>query len=67
MIKIMAPNKNYDGISAGVKFSKGVGECADPYLIEWFKEKGYEVEESTELTDEKQEPETKPKRQRKSE
>lgn len=66
MVKIMAPNKNYDGISAGVKFSKGIGECADPYLIEWFKEKGYEVEES-EVKETLEEPEGKPKRQRKSE
>lgn len=66
MVKIMAPNKNYDGISAGVKFSKGIGECTDPYLIEWFKEKGYEVEES-EVKETLEEPETKPKRQRKSE
>lgn len=44
MAKIICPNKQYDGVSAGVKFSKGIGECADPYLIEWFKSKGYEVE-----------------------
>lgn len=66
MVKIMAPNKNYDGISAGVKFSKGIGECTDPYLIEWFKEKGYEVEES-EVKETVEESENKPKRQRKSE
>lgn len=66
MVKIMAPNKNYDGISAGVKFSKGIGECADPFLIEWFKEKGYEVEEP-EVKETLEESEGKPKRQRKSE
>lgn len=43
MTKIVAPNKEYEGISAGVKFSKGVGDCTDPYLIDWFKSKGYEV------------------------
>jgi hypothetical protein len=44
MAKIFAPNKQYDGISAGIKFINGVGECADPHLIDWFKSKGYEVE-----------------------
>ena len=44
MAKIFAPNKDYTGISAGVGFVKGVGECADPYLISWFKSKGYTVE-----------------------
>jgi hypothetical protein len=43
MAKIVAPNKMYEGISAGIKFSKGVGDCTDPYLIDWFKSKGYEV------------------------
>jgi hypothetical protein len=45
MTKIIAPNKDYNGISAGIKFLEGVGECADPYLIEWFKSKGYVVED----------------------
>jgi hypothetical protein len=42
--KIIAPNKQYDGVSAGVKFEKGVGHTDKPYLIEWFKGHGYTVE-----------------------
>lgn len=44
MAKIIAPNKQYDGISAGVKFDKGIGHTNKPYLIEWFKGHGYTVE-----------------------
>lgn len=68
MAKVICPNKDYEGVSAGVKFSKGIGECTDPYLIGWFKEKGYEVEEEPEVTETVQEePEAKSKRSRKSE
>lgn len=50
MAKIIAVNDQFDGISATVQFNKGVGECADPYLISWFKAKGYEViEDAAEL------------------
>lgn len=45
MARILAPNKQYTGISAGVSFSQGVGECTSPYLLDWFRSKGYEVEE----------------------
>jgi len=44
MAKIHTPNKGYNGISAGVDFRDGVGECSDPYLLAWFTAKGYEVE-----------------------
>lgn len=44
MAKIVAPNKQYDGVSAGVKFDKGVGHTDKPYLIAWFKQHGYTVE-----------------------
>ena len=44
MAKVFAPNKQYSGISAGVAFANGVGECANPYLLKWFKNHGYEVE-----------------------
>lgn len=43
MAIIKAPNTEYNGVSAGVQFSNGVGECSDPYLISWFQEKGYTV------------------------
>lgn len=45
MAKVIAPNKQYNGISAGVNFKEGVGETSDPHLIKWFKAKGYAVEE----------------------
>lgn len=45
MAKVFSPNKDYTGISASVHFSQGVGECTDPYLLDWFKSKGYTVEE----------------------
>ena len=43
MAKIYAPNKQYNGISAGVTFVQGVGESSNPHLLDWFKSKGYEV------------------------
>lgn len=47
MAKVYAPNKQYTGLSAGVHFVNGIGETDDPHLIEWFKDKGYTVEEFT--------------------
>lgn len=45
MAKIYAPNKQYVGVSAGISFINGVGECSNPYLLDWFRSKGYEIEE----------------------
>ncbi len=47
-MKIKSPNKDYTGVSASVPFCNGVGETEDPYLIQWFKDHGYEVEETPE-------------------
>lgn len=47
MARIIAPNKDYSGVSAGVTFTKGAGETKDKRLIAWFKAHGYEVEEQT--------------------
>ena len=47
-MKIKSPNKDYTGDSATVPFCKGEGETEDPYLIQWFKDHGYEVEETPE-------------------
>jgi len=47
MAKIIAPNSNYCGTSAGVVFNKGVGSTDNPYLIDWFKNHGYTVKEET--------------------
>ena len=44
MAKIETPNPNYNGISATVQFTNGVGETADLNLITWFFENGYTVD-----------------------
>ena len=46
MAKIIAPNKEYNGVSAGVRFCNGQAECSDKWTIDWFKEHGYKVEEA---------------------
>lgn len=51
MAKIIAPNKQYSGISASVTFVNGIGETDNPNLIEWFKNHGYEVEDEPEKDD----------------
>ena len=38
-------NKEFNGISANIHFINGVGVTDDPYLISWFVESGYIVEE----------------------
>ena len=48
-MKVIAPNKNYTGVSASVAFANGVGQTDDPHLIRWFREHGYTVEEKPEL------------------
>lgn len=45
MAKIVAPNKQYTGISASVYFCNGIGETTNEDLISWFKEHGYSVVE----------------------
>jgi len=45
MAKIYCNNKQYNGISASVNFVNGVGVTDDPYLILWFAEHGYTVDE----------------------
>lgn len=47
-MKIYAPNKSYNGVSASVRFVDGIGETSDPYLLSWFREHGYEVKEEGE-------------------
>ena len=44
MAKVIAPNKQYTGISAGVTFVNGVGETSNPELLKWFERHGYKVE-----------------------
>lgn len=45
MTKIYAPNKQYSGLSASVRFVDGVGETDNSILLEWFREHGYKVED----------------------
>lgn len=44
-MKVYSPNKEYTGVSASVPFCNGVGETDDPYLLKWFREHGYTVDE----------------------
>ncbi|SHI90192.1 Rho termination factor, N-terminal domain [Clostridium amylolyticum] len=41
--KILAPNKEYTGLSAGVSFINGEAETENEWLVDWFRNKGYEV------------------------
>lgn len=43
MAKIIAPNRQYTGMSASVSFANGIGETDKPELISWFKKHGYQV------------------------
>ena len=43
MAKIYAPNGDYCGVSAGVTFADGVGQCADEGRLDWFRQRGYRV------------------------
>lgn len=60
MAKIIAPNKEYNGISAGVQFKSGVGHTENENLIRWFESKGYVVENVVSETT--NDPVVKPKR-----
>lgn len=44
MAKIIAPNKEFNGLSAGVTFVNGVGYTDDENAIRWFSSRGYTVE-----------------------
>ena len=57
MARIKAPNKEYTGISASVYFVNGVGNTDNENLIEWFRDRGYEVDEDSEEKEEKEEKE----------
>ena len=45
MAKVYAPNRDYNGVTASVPFTNGVGFSSNPYLLDWFKEHGYKVED----------------------
>ncbi|WP_404358493.1 hypothetical protein LG291_07930 [Cytobacillus firmus] len=48
MDKIKSPNPHYNGNSASLQFVNGEAETDNIWLLEWFKNKGYTVEESKE-------------------
>lgn len=57
MAKIIAPNQNYSGISAGVVFYDGEGQCEDARLLDWFEVRGYKVIHEGKTRDSETEPE----------
>lgn len=50
--KILAPNKEYTGLSAGVSFINGEAETENEWLVDWFRNKGYEVTKEEERIEE---------------
>lgn len=48
-MKIYAPNKYATGTWCGTRFINGVGESNDPYIIKWFKDHGYKVEDNSKV------------------
>lgn len=48
MANIYALNKNYDGITAGVVFTRGIAKTNDIRQIEYFEKRGYIVQRDTE-------------------
>ena len=65
MAIIKTPVSGFNGNRGGVMFVDGVGETSIPHLIEWFKSKGYTVEDTPKIVEKEQkmevvEVETKP-------
>lgn len=56
MARVIAPNKEYAGVSAGVSFHGGEGNTDDPYILAWFRDHGYEVEEKNRALEADQSP-----------
>lgn len=56
-MEVYSPNKSYTGVTASVPFCGGVGETEDPYLLDWFREHGYIVEEPEKTIEEESEEE----------
>ena len=51
-MKVKTPVPDWSGYVRGIYFARGVAECDDEVALEWFRERGYIVEESNEPTDE---------------
>ena len=44
MFKVRAPNRTHSGISAGVRFTAGVGHTDNPAALAYFSRTGYAIE-----------------------
>lgn len=44
MSKVTAPNRRFNGISAGVSFADGVGETSNPGALAYFERAGYGID-----------------------
>lgn len=64
-MKILAPNRAYSGVTAGLTFVDGVAVADElpEHIVDWFRRNGYEVLEDEE-PEEGTESEEKPKRKR---
>lgn len=45
IFKVKAPNSEYNGETAGIKFVDGLAETDNEQVVSYLKEKGYEVAE----------------------
>ncbi len=45
-MKVKTPVPDWSGYVRGIYFARGVAECDDESALEWFRERGYIVEES---------------------
>jgi hypothetical protein len=43
MTTILAPNRKHNGISAGVRFTAGVGQTDHPAALAYFRKAGYTI------------------------
>jgi len=53
MAIIKAPNEQYNGISATIKFENGIGQTDDKKLIRWFEEHGYAIQKDDKAANDK--------------
>lgn len=53
MAIIKAPNEQYNGISATIKFENGIGLTDDKKLIKWFEEHGYAIQKDDKAANDK--------------
>jgi arsenate reductase-like glutaredoxin family protein len=60
MAIIKSPNSKYNGVSASLPFVNGEAKTENKWLIEWFKNRGYEVTEEEIPQEPPLDPETNP-------